>query len=811
MLQDLRFGFRMLLKRPGFTSIAVLTLGLGIGANTAIFSLVNTVLLRPLPIAQPEQVVTLNSGARGRGSYPSFPYADYKDYRDRNQSLAGLAAYSMAPVSLSYNGVNERVWGYHVTGNYFGLLGVVASRGRVIAQEDDSTPGAHPVVMLSYQCWQQRFGADPQIIGRNALIGGRSYTVIGVTPQGFRGTELAFAPELWFPMMMKPEIERGSGSLDRRESPGVFILGRLKNGMSRAQAESALNTIAAQLGREYPQTNEGQMIVLSQPGLFGAAMRGPILAFTAVLMGVVGLVLLLACTNLASLLLARATERRKEIAIRLAIGAGRARVLRQLLTESVLLALLGSALGLALAYGAAELAARFKPPVNFALTIDLQIDWRVLVFTLALSLVTGALFGLLPALQATRPDLLPALKNESTIGGYRRSRLRNMLVVAQVALSLVLLLCAGLVLRGLQRAQQINPGFNPRQAVEVSFDPGLQGYDSERGREFQRQALDRVRSLPGVQATALTTRAPLTFGQDGRPIFIQGEAPKPVTQAPYALTTAISLDYFRAMETRLLQGRDFTAQDDARSPAVAIVNETFARRFWPGENPIGKRFNFTGATDGKWIEIVGVAQDGKYFSLAENSESFVYLPLAQGYESAVTLIARGAGDPNLLTAAIRNEMRGLDANLPLYNVRTMVEHMDLPLFPARVAATALGAFGALALLLAAVGVFGVMSYAVTQRTCEIGVRIALGAGSKEILKLIVGHGAMLAGTGVGIGLGVAGLGTRLLANLLFGVSAIDPLTFVSVTALLTATAFLACYLPARRATKVNPMVALRQD
>jgi predicted permease len=367
------------------------------------------------------------------------------------------------------------------------------------------------------------------------------------------------------------------------------------------------------------------------------------------------------------------------------------------------------------------------------------------------------------------------------------------------------------VLRGLQRAQQINPGFNPRQAVEVSFDPGLQGYDSERGREFQRQALDRVRGLPGVQAAALTTRAPLTFGQDGRPVFIQGEAPKPVTQAPYALTTAISLDYFRAMETRLLQGRDFTAQDDARSPAVAIVNETFARRFWPGENPIGKRFNFTGASDGKWIEIVGVAQDGKYFSLAENSESFVYLPLAQGYESAVTLIARGAGDPNLLTAAIRNEMRGLDANLPLYNARTMVEHMELPLFPARVAATALGAFGALALLLAAVGVFGVMSYAVTQRTREIGVRIALGAGSNEILNLIVGHGAMLAGTGVGIGLGVAGLGTRLLANLLFGVSAIDPLTFVSVTALLTATAFLACYLPARRATKVDPMVALRQD
>jgi predicted permease len=378
-----------------------------------------------------------------------------------------------------------------------------------------------------------------------------------------------------------------------------------------------------------------------------------------------------------------------------------------------------------------------------------------------------------------------------------------------MSLSLVLLLCAGLVLRGLQRAQQIDPGFNPSQAVEVSFDPGLQQYDRERGREFQRQVLERVRSLPGLQAAALTTHAPLTSGEGGgRGIFIQGDEPKTATQAPIVLTTSISTDYFRTMETRLLQGRDFTVQDDAQSPPVAIVNEAFARRFWPGENPIGKRFNFT---TGKWIEIVGVAQDGKYFSLAEKPASFVYLPLAQNYESEVTLIARGAGDPNLLTAAIRNAIRGVDGNLPLYDARTMVEHMDLPLLPARVAATALGGFGALALLLAAVGVFGVMSNAVTQREREIGVRIALGAGSKEIFKLIVGQGALLVGIGVGIGLGVAGLGTRLLAHLLFGVSALDPLTFVGVTALLTATAFLACYLPARRATKVDPMDVLRQE
>ncbi|HEV2667098.1 MAG TPA: ABC transporter permease, partial [Blastocatellia bacterium] len=459
LLQDLRYGARMLMKKPGFTFVAVLTLGLGIGANTAIFSLVNTILLRPLPIAQPEQVVTLNNGWPGGGSFPLMGYAEYKDYRDRNQALAGLAAMSMAPVGLSNNGINERIWGLHVTGNYFSLLGVGAALGRVIAPEDDLTPGAHPVVMLSYQSWQRRFGADPQIVGRSLLIGGRNYTVIGVTPPEFRGTELASTPELWFPMMMKPGLEMGSGPLKGRTSP-VSTIGRLKEGVSWAQAESALNLIAAQIGREYPQTNKGQVVLLTQPGLFGAAMRGTVLGFTAVAMGVVVLVLLLACTNLVNMLLARASERHREIAIRLAIGAGRSRVLRQLLTESVLLALLGSLLGLALAYGAVELS-RFKMPVFFGFTpIELQMDWRVLVFTLALSFLTSVLLGLLPGLQATRPDLIPALKNESTLGGYRRSRLRNLLVVAQMSLSLVLLLCAGLVLRGLQRTQQIDPGFN---------------------------------------------------------------------------------------------------------------------------------------------------------------------------------------------------------------------------------------------------------------------------------------------------------------------------------------------------------------
>ncbi len=808
LLQDLRYGARMLLKKPGFTLVAVLTLGLGIGANTAIFSLVNTVLLRPLPIAQPEQVVTLNFGTPRYGVFPLIGYPEYTDYRDRNQVLAGLAAMGGAPVGLSNNGINERILGSYVTGNYFSLLGVGAALGRVITPDDDRTPGAHPVVVLSYQCWQQRFGADPQIVGRDLLISGRKYTVIGVAPKGFRGTELASTSELWFPMMMKPGLELGRGPVKGRTAP-VSTIGRLKEGVSWAQAEGALNLIAAQIGREYPQAEKGQIVVLSQPGLFGAAMRPIVLRFTAVAMGVVVLVLLLACTNLVNMLLARASERHKEIAIRLAMGAGRARVLRQLLTESVLLALLGSALGLAFAYAAVKLV-WLKMPVIFGFTqIELQMDWRVLAFTLGLSLLTGVGLGLLPALQATRPDLIPALKNESTLGGYRKSRLQNLLVIAQMSLSLVLLLCAGLVLRGLQRAQQIDPGFNPEQAVEVSFDLDVQKYNRERGSEFQRQVLERVRSLPGLQSAALTAHPPLTSGEGGgKGVMIQGAEPKSAAQAPIVLTTSISLEYFRTMETRLLQGRDFTAQDDAISPPVAIVNEAFARRFWPRENPLGKRFGFT---NGNWIEIVGVAQNGKYSSLGEKNEPFIYLPLAQNYESKVTLIARSAGDPHLLTATLRRELHKLDENLTPYDARTMLEHMEVPLAPTRVAATALGAFGALALLLAAIGIFGVMSHAVTQRTREIGVRIALGADTREIVKLIVGQAALLVGIGVGIGIVAAGLGTRLLARLLYGVSALDPVTFVGVTALLAATAFLACYVPARRATNVDPIVALRQE
>src|SRR5262247_3243794 len=466
LLQDLRYGARMLVKKPGFTLIAVLSLALGIGANTAIFSLVNKALLRPLPIERPEQLVSLNNVEL---NLPVIAYHNYRDFRDRNNVFSGMLAYRYTTLGLSNNGVNERVWGYLATGNYFELLGVKPALGRFFTADDDRAPGAHAVAVLTYDSWQKRFAGDSQVIGKTVIVNGRNFTIIGVAPQGFYGSEIIYRPEIWFPTMMQEQIE-GWSALEARGETTFFTQGRLKPGVTMSQAEAELKNIAAQLAGEFPNENEGMTVTLSPAGLLGAWMRGPITGFAVVLMAVVGLVLLLACTNLANLLLARATERRKEIAVRLAIGASRWRLVRQLLTEGALLSTMGGALGLLLAYWLVDAIMAFKPPVDLSLSTELFIDGRVLIFTLIVSALTGVIFGLLPALQSTKPDLVPALKDEASLGRNRRSWLRNGLVVSQVSLSLVLLICAGLALRGLQRAQSFDPGFKPRQALEISFD-----------------------------------------------------------------------------------------------------------------------------------------------------------------------------------------------------------------------------------------------------------------------------------------------------------------------------------------------------
>ncbi|HXG68903.1 MAG TPA: ABC transporter permease [Blastocatellia bacterium] len=811
LIQDLRFGIRRLLASPGFTFIAILSLALGIGANTAIFSLVNTILLRPLPVAQPEQVVAVNQvDLRNPSGFANFSYPNYVDFRDRNEVLSGMYAHRFVPLSLSRGGNNERVWGYLVSGNYFDVLGVSAFKGRLFSQEDDRAPGAHPVAVVSYGGWQRRFGSDPDLVGKTILLNGHTFTVIGIAPENFTGTELIFTPEIWVPMMMARQIEPGSNWLERRGTGVLFAGGRLKPGVTAAQAEAALNVLSEQLAREYPSTNEDKGIQLTPPGLIIPQFRNSVISFAGVLMATVGLVLLIACANLANLLLARASARRKEIAIRLALGAGRLRLIRQLLTESVLLALMGGLVGLLLALWLVDLIAAFRPPIDFPLTIALQVDYRVLGFTLLLSFATGVLFGLAPALQATKPDLVPALKDETGAAGYRRSRLRNSLVVAQVALSLILLIAAGLIVRSLQHVQMIGPGFETERAIAMSVDPGLQGYTRERGQEFYRQLIERVEALPGVRSATLASYLPLGLNVNTNGIYIEGQPPTRGAETPEALTSNVGPRYFETMGIPLVAGREFTERDKPDAPLVAVVNETFARRFWPGESAVGKRFSFS-REGGPFMEIVGVAKDGKYFSLGEAPAMFAYISLSQVHESSATLVVRTAADPQSLVAAIRREIQQLDANLPVFDVKTLDEHMSLSLFPMRIGAAVVGSFGLLALTLAAIGIYGVMAYSVSRRTREIGIRMALGAERRDVLRMIVGQGMKLASVGMGIGLLGALALTRLMSSVLYGVSATDVMTFTIVTLMLTLIVLLACYIPARRATKVDPMIALRYE
>jgi len=809
LFQDLRYGARQLLKRPGFTLLAIISMALGIGANTAIFSLVNTVAFRPLPVKNASELQELYGTLHNGADYTLQSYLNYKDYRDRNHVLSGLFAYRIVVSSLSHNGNNERLWGLIVSGNYFDVLGVRPALGRWFLPEEDQTPGSHPVVVLSNACWQKRFASDPSVVGRTVSINNTAFTIVGVAGKDFTGTEVAYSPEFWVPIMMAKQIEIGSTWLENRDSDNLFVVGRLKAGVSRAQAEAELRTLTAEMGRENPKENAGRGVKLIPPGLFIPDIRDSVFALAAILTAVGTLVLLLACVNLANLLLARATERRREIAIRLAVGASRGRLIRQLVTESVMLSLLGGAAGILLAEWITRSVRAIKLPTDVALLFDLRLDWRVLLFTLGLSIATGVLFSLLPAMQSSKPELVPALKDEMSMAGFRRSRLRNSLVVVQVALSLVLLISAGLIVRGLQSAQRIRPGFNPENAVALSFDTALQGYDETKGRAFQKQVLERIRALPGVETAALADNIPLSLNYSSTTIYLEGQPPTSQAQLPMAIPTSVTPDYFRAMEIPL-RGRDFTEQEDKKENRVVIVNETFAKKFFPGQEAIGKRLNFTGPENPFW-EIIGVCGDGKYNSLAEEPKPAIFRPQLRDYSSNVSLVVRTRRDTGSMLAAMQQEMRKLDPTLPLYEVKTLTEHMKIPLFPARMAAGALGSFGVLALVLAAVGIYGVMSYVVAGRTREIGLRMALGARTGNVRRLILRQGMTLALFGSTIGLAIAFGATRLLKSVLYGVDAIDPTTFLGVTLLLGAVALLACWIPARRASRVDPMVALRAE
>lgn len=816
--QDIRYGAQMLIRQPGFTLVAILTLALGIGANGAIFSLVNALLLRPLPVAKPDELAAVYTADYSSGHFGTSSYPDYVDFRNRNQSFSDLVAYMPRPFSLSVDGSNERAFGEVVSGNYFSALGIPLALGRGFLPDEDKTPGSHPVVVISHSLWQTRFAGDPAIAGRSLKLNGQSFTVIGVAEKGFSGMLRGFGADLWVPSMMGDQVSPGSHGLTERGDRSLMIMGRLKPGVTLAQAQAEFRTIGAQLFKEWPDnwTNIRQqprpitMLPESESRVF-PGFRMPLLLFATMLMTVVGLVLLIACANVANLLLARSSARRREIAIRLSLGAGRWRVIRQLITESLMLAVVGGLVGLVITIIGSRLLATFKPPVEFPVAIDLGADWRVFGFTFAISLLTGVLFGLAPALATTHPDLVESLKEESGSGilRHRRGRLRGILVVVQVALSLLLLISSGLFLRSLSNASSIDPGFEADNVLAMSMDLRLQGYDEAKGRAFSQAMLERVRVIPGVQSAGLAEYLPLGFGGSRRGMRIEGYTAQP-GESTEIHSANVGPGYFETLRVKLAKGRTFNEQDRVGSPGVVVINEAFARRYWPGQDAIGKRIQMGGNT-APYLEVIGIVEDGKYETLGEEATPFVYLNLGQRYEAAPTLVVRTKSNPLEYLAGIRNEIATLDKNLPLYDVKTMRQHLGIALLPARLAGSVLGVFGLVALVLAAAGIYGVMAYSVAQRTREIGVRRAIGAQNGDILRLVLTQGVILTLIGIGIGLVAAFALTRLLTSLLYGISPTDPLTFASIVILLLAIALLACVIPVWRATRVSPLVALRGE
>ncbi len=828
---DVRFGLRSLRKNPGFTAAAVLTLALGIGANTAIFSLVNAVLLQRLPVRESERLVHATFEGGGVLSYPEIA-----ELREHQRAFDGFAAFGGIQVSLNRGGEAELAGGLIVTGGYFEVLGVQPGLGRLIASSDDVTPGGHPVLVLGHAFWRSRFAGDPGVVGRELLVNGHRFTVIGVAPEGFHGSQLGVEHGLYIPMMMqavvRPPRAGYSGEMDpdllrTRNSRWLTGLGRLQPGTTAEQAASALTSLAVGLFPPRPAGAPPIQIATVPVDVGDASTRAQLRSAATLLMAVVAAVLLLACANVANLMLSHAAARRREIALRLALGAGRGRVVRQLLTESVLLACLGAFGGLLLTWWTlAAFRASAPPPGALPITIQASVDFRVLAFTLVLAVLAGIVFGLAPGLTATGGALVPALKDESFVPDARARRfdLRNALVVAQVSLSLLLLVTAGLFLRNLRELQAIGPGFDVERLLSAQLPVNLLRYTQDQGRAFYRSVVERVEALPGVESASVARVALLgggsrvgsihVEGRPGRPDRFQSEGGGAAAPGRDAVSSnVIGPGYFATLGVPLVAGRDFDPRDVREAPPVAVVNESFCRLHFADRqrrDVLGQRVSLNGP-EGPWREIVGVVGDSKYRSLTEPPTPVAYLPLSQQHETGVVLYVRTRTTPASLLAAVRREVQSLEPNLPLPELRTVAETVSSSLYAARMGSRLLAAFGGLALLLAAIGVYGVISFGVAQRTREIGVRMALGAGSSDVQGLVLRRGLRLVALGVVVGLALAVAAGRFLESFLYGVHGNDPLTFAAVAVVLGAVAFLACLLPARRAMKLDPLAALRQQ
>jgi putative ABC transport system permease protein len=801
ILQDIRYGFRMLAKNPAFTAIAVLTLALGIGANTAVFSVVNGVLLRPLPFPEPGRLVWMQSASLGASDWSGGPLSppDFKDIREQSKSFDHLVAFIQNPATLSGTGEPERVPGAVVTSDFFSMLGGNPAYGRTFLPDDDEVELPN-VVMLSHGLWQRRFGGDPAVVGKMVTLDGRSMTVVGVMPAGFKFPEEA---ELWQPLPLKLR------EMSVRRFHFLSVIGRLKDGITQQQAQADVTGICRNLAKAYPASNTdyGAQVIPLEENLVGSLKP----TFT-VLMIAVGFVLLIACANVASLLLARATSRQKEIAVRASLGAGTFRMVRQLLTESMMLSLMGGGLGILLAvWGIGFLVS--LSPADIPRLDEVSVNGTVLAFTLGISALTGLIFGIVPALKSARLDLTETLKEggRGSSAGRGRHRLHSILVASEIAIALVLLIGAGLMLRSFQRLGNVNPGFDASNVLTMQVSlPFTKEEDAPKWAEFFRQLMDRVKSLPGVESAGGITELPLSGQLNDTSFTIDGQPPPAPGEGHFAQQPRVTPDYFKAFGIPLLKGRYFTEQDGPNAPKVVIISESLARKYFPKEDPIGKRMtiDFEKPFD---CEIVGVVGAIRQYSLDSGLAQAMYVPEAQSPNTMMNIVVRSTVAPLAMASAVKKEVQTLNSSLPVYQIRSMQQVMASSVARPRLRTLLLTIFSCVALILAAAGIYGVMSYSVSQRTHEIGIRMALGARQNDVLKMVVGKGLLLALIGIGAGLAMAFGVTRFIASLLYDVRPTDPLTFICIAGILAGVAFLASYIPARRATRVDPMEALRYE
>jgi predicted permease len=818
-LRDLKYGLRSMARTPAFSFFAILALALGIGASTTVFTVVNSLLLHPLPAEDPSRLVSLYTtdlkNQRQSGNLLPISYLNLKDYQTRNTVFSRLAGFSPPmPMTLVEGKEQERFFGQLVTDGYFETLGLTPAKGRFFLPGEVSKPGSAPVAVLSYGAWKSRFNSAADVIGKTLEINGAPFAVIGVAPPGFLGVSAIFGPDVWLPATMAQQVLpiELQDVLRERGKPFFQGIARLKPAVSRSQAEASLQTVAAILLQEDPDANAGHTIsvqpvttaLFSSPG----GERGLALVSTVLLL-IVGLVLLIACSNVANLLMARAVSRRQEIAVRLAIGASRGRLVRQLLTESVLLGVFGGIAGMGVGYEGCRFLWSFRPPEYARNLADPKLDGTVFLFALLLSLVTGVIFGILPAMRASKRGLVESLKEETHVAGPsdHSARFQKTLLSGQVAFSLVSLIAASLFLRAVQRAYDIDPGFDDKHLAVFMMNPEQQNHDVVRLKAFRREVENRVSRIPGIQAVTWTSNLPF-WSSASRGVFIEGEAQQRKAETISTVTNTIDVDYFKTMRIPLLQGRAFTEGDEEGSLPVVVINEDLARRYWPNGNAVGNHLRLSGDTVRR--QVIGVVKTSNYTTLGETPQPCLYLPLRQNPGGSSNLYVRSVGDPSLMLAEVQRGIKEVDLRVQVTDVRTGAKIVNQVLWNARIVLSMLGIFGLLALALASVGLYGILAYSVSSRQREMGVRMALGASRSDVLRLVLRQGMVLVGIGVGVGLAISLMVGRVFSRMLFGLNASDPLSLLGASAVLLLTATLACYLPALAASRMDPMLALRE-